>query len=344
MKVVAWPAFKTRYKNPYNWLLYSALQAQGVQVAEFSAARLLTDRCDILHLHWPVETLVRHPNVMAAVVRTLIFWFVLTIAKLRGAKVIWTVHDQKPHHLMHAWLANRVQAALVHWVDGYIRLCHSSQQLGQPDLTKPSFIIPHGHYRDAYPNTTTATAARADLNIPADAFAFLFLGYISPYKNVLRLVKLFRQLSASQYRLIIAGNPEAPDLAKAIQTAAKDDPRIHLHLRFIADQELQTFYNAANLVVLPFAEILNSGSALLALSFNRPVLAPRLGAMPEWQARFGADWVQTYDGELTAAALLAASRRRPADLAAGPALESLNWSDIGRQTVAAYQSLQQGYS
>ena len=54
------------------------------------------------------------------------------------------------------------------------------------------------------------------------------------------------------------------------------------------------FFSAADLVVLPFSDIMHSGSAILALSFNKPVLVPARGALPELQTRVGAAWVQTY--------------------------------------------------
>ena len=51
--------------------------------------------------------------------------------------------------------------------------------------------------------------------------------------------------------------------------------------------------------MLPFSDIMHSGSAILALSFNKPVLVPARGSLPELQALVGTDWVRTYVGELT---------------------------------------------
>ena len=39
--------------------------------------------------------------------------------------------------------------------------------------------------------------------------------------------------------------------------------------------------NAADVVALPYAETFNSGAALLALSFNRPIVAPASGSFPK---------------------------------------------------------------
>lgn len=61
-----------------------------------------------------------------------------------------------------------------------------------------------------------------------------------------------------------------------------------MRLRFASDAEVADLFRAATIVVLTYREILNSGSALLALSFDRPV--PAKGAMAELEDRAGAEW------------------------------------------------------
>src|SRR5690606_17669800 len=90
------------------------------------------------------------------------------------------------------------------------------------------------------------------------------------------------------------------------ERAAQSDARIRLQFDFIADEHVQRYFRAADLVVLPYREILNSGTALLALSFDRPVLLPRAGAGDELSRRVGSAWVRTYDDELSGADILAA--------------------------------------
>ena len=343
MKVLAWPALKTRYKNPYGWLLYSHMPP-AVTVTEFSSKQLLLGRFDIFHLHWPVETLVRHPNIWVARLRVLLFWLLLKLSKWHGTRIIWTIHDQKPHVVLHQSLADWFQQRLIANTDGYINLCAAGQTAvvrSLPGLVKkPGFVIPHGHYRDCYPDDLTAEAARSQLNIGPGTTALLYLGYISPYKNVPHLANVFCQLPdevKSHVTLLIAGQPDSEQIAQAVRAAAGSTPGIQLHLRFIKDEELQIFFKAADLVVLPFAEILNSGSLLLALSFNRPVLVPNLGAVSDWQAQIGSAWIKTYSGPLTPAVLLKAIDQ-PMPLEIAP-LESLDWEAIAQQTLDAYKKI-----
>jgi len=346
MKVIAWPAFKTRYKNPYNWLLYSHMP-QSVEVTEFSSKRLLLEKFDVFHLHWPIETLVRHPNIWMARLRVLSFWCLLQLSKWKGTKIVWTIHDEKPHVVLHQSLANWIEARLVASTDSHINLCKAGQTAvaqALPGLNeKSSFVIPHGHYRDCYPNEVSREEARSHLSLATDTITLLYLGYISPYKNVPHLVRTFRQLSqtttgsSKKVSLLIAGKPDNTELEQAVRTAAEGTDNIQLHLRFVKDDELQIFFKAADVVVLPFEEILNSGSLLLALSFDRPVIVPALGAVSDWQQQIGADWIKTYQGELTAEILLSRISARQSSLGEAP-LESLDWDAIARQTLDAYKA------
>jgi len=98
--------------------------------------------------------------------------------------------------------------------------------------------------------------------------------------------------------------------------------------------------NAADLVVLPYLDILNSGSAIWALSFGRPVLLPNRGAMPELAESVGSDWVRLFDGPLDehqlADALNWARRPRPEPL---PALDSLDPERVVEAHLEAYGAL-----
>ena len=101
---------------------------------------------------------------------------------------------------------------------------------------------------------------------------------------------------------------------------------------------MQLFLNAADLVVLPYREVLNSGAALLALSFNKPVLTSDAGALPELREQVGAAWVELYPESLTADVLdtalqWAVGTPRPTTAP----LEFADWSEIAQATIAAYR-------
>ena len=106
------------------------------------------------------------------------------------------------------------------------------------------------------------------------------------------------------------------------------------------DSRLGLMLRAADLVVLPYRAIQNSGSAILALSADRPVVVPALGAMTELADQVGLDWVHTYDGEFSTDVLIESlhwlRHRTGGD---SPDLSGLDWNHIGRLTVAAYHPI-----
>jgi beta-1,4-mannosyltransferase len=85
-----------------------------------------------------------------------------------------------------------------------------------------------------------------------------------------------------QSRLIVAGRPIDEAMEEEIRQASADDPRVCTALRFIPDQELPLYFAVADVVLLPFRQITTSGSAILAMSFGRPVIAPADGCLPEY--------------------------------------------------------------
>jgi glycosyltransferase involved in cell wall biosynthesis len=108
---------------------------------------------------------------------------------------------------------------------------------------------------------------------------------------------------------------------------------------FFPNEDFQLYLNAADVVVLPFLEVLTSGSAITALSFGRPVIAPATGCLPELLVE-GAGIV--YESGTPGALQQAMEEFRWRDVAAcGRAAyrraRSLSWEPIARQTLEAYR-------
>ena len=208
----------------------------------------------------------------------------------------------------------------------------------------PSFVIPHGHYRGSYPDDLSRTEARAVLGLAETAHVAALVGQIRAYKNVPHLIRTFRAMSAeaggaaADTALVVAGRVKDDWLRRELHEAAAGDPRVKLELSFVADHEMQTYLNAADLVALPYKDILNSGSALLGLSFGTPVLVPARGAMEDLQRYAGESWVRTFAGELDPQALAgalawASAPRPPLDLS------ELDWDRVALRTLRAFTAV-----
>jgi beta-1,4-mannosyltransferase len=339
LRVLAWPL-----AHPYTRLLYSHLAAFGVQIADFTVGRALRGGYDVFHAHWPEKALVGTSRISRATGASAAL-VVLEAARLHGARVVWTAHNARSHESLHARLEAWFWSAFVRRVDCVIHVSAAGQQAVEaryPTLAaRPHAVVPLGHFRGAYPDRLSREAARDALAISHGAKVLTFFGQVRRYKNVPHLVRKFRALSASlgEVILLVAGAPHTPALAAEIQAAASGDPRVRLRLEHVSDEEVQHYMRAADLVVLPFTEITNSASAMLALSFDRPVLVPARGAMAELQAVVGRDWVYLYQGELTPDVLAGALQRslqQPPGSA--PKLDAFEWSWIARQTLSVYSA------
>ena len=146
-----------------------------------------------------------------------------------------------------------------------------------PEAAKKSVVIDHGNWLDFYRHDKTRAEARQELGIQEDTFVYLFIGLCKPYKNLHLLVEKFAEAPANSL-LLIAGRFDDELYYRSVSEKTKSIPReIRIDARMIPDDELQVFLKACDVVVLPYAKSLTSGAAILALSFGRPVVAPRLG-------------------------------------------------------------------
>lgn len=110
----------------------------------------------------------------------------------------------------------------------------------------------------------------------------------------------------------------------------------------IADDDIQYFFRAADVVVFPFRKTQTSGSLMLALSFGRPVIAPAIATLPEYiiDADSGILFDPTHPENL-AHALSEAASAPLADMAeaARQQAESLKWENMARVHLASYHAI-----
>ncbi|MES3006311.1 MAG: glycosyltransferase [Pseudomonadota bacterium] len=346
MKILAAPAFKNVRGNPYNSLLYTHLQkVPGVSANDFSWRALLTDKPSILHLHWPEHVFGNHFGVNF-LVRFISLTLKILVAKAMGIRVVWTVHNLESHEHLHPRLELWCKRHFIAVVDGVIYLTDTGRELAvtkYPVLAlKKSAVICHGHYQNAYPNVVGKTAARAKLGLAEDDHVILFLGKVRRYKNVENLMKIFSGMSQGNLRLVVAGSVSNNiALEQNIRGLASLDSRISLHLEHIESEDITAFLNAADLMVLPYLDILNSGAAILGLSFGVPVLVPDIGAMADLQSQFGSHRVHLYQKDLSAHVLEAvldsiAQRSEVEEVGERDFPIEFDWVHIARQTFSFY--------
>jgi len=340
MRVLASPAFVNRWLNPYNWLLNSHLGEAGVLVQGAAPWRLLRGRADVWHVHWPDHVF----NLRSAARAALGAHALLHLAResrARGVRLVWTVHNLRAHEGLYPALETQFWDEFIPQLDGAVHLSEAGRTAAVsrfPALSAcANWVIPHGDYRTEYVTRHDRHEARRRLGIAPSAPLVLFSGRIRPYKNVPMLLSAFAALPDREARCLITGAPSDAVVRADIERVARCDPRVHLDLQHLKRPELALAHRAADLVALPYREILNSGSALLALSLDRPVLVPRLGALAELADTVGDTWVRCYEGALTPTVLgdaLEWARQAPRSPRAP--LEAYAWPQIAHAHRSAY--------
>jgi len=284
--------------NPYQKLLSIALTKYGVKIIEgkdykiFCILRNLKDfwKPSIIHLHWQHPFLISR-NRQKTFIKSAFFILELILIRVLGIKIVWTVHNLKSHENRYQRLELFFTCLLAKLSYSIIAHCEIAKCKIKKEFNisndKKVDVIPHGNYLNYYMNKISRTEARTKLSISPQEKVFLYLGQIRPYKGLSKFIKLFRQLNIESARLIIAGKPCNEQIATLIRNEVTENENIKLVLRFIEDNEIQIFMNAADVVVLPYEGILTSGGIILAMSFGKAIIAPRLGCIPDTLDDFG---------------------------------------------------------
>jgi glycosyltransferase involved in cell wall biosynthesis len=148
--------------------------------------------------------------------------------------------------------------------------------------------IPFG-LNDTIPKTElTSRDARVQLGIDEVDRVVLFFGQIAPYKGLEYLIEALsaEQLAGRRLHVVIAGKVKRgfESYWETVREAVAKVPATHrvtAHVRFIPDGEVERYFKAADLVVLPYTAIFQSGVPFLAFSFGLPVVATDVGSLRE---------------------------------------------------------------
>jgi glycosyltransferase involved in cell wall biosynthesis len=142
---------------------------------------------------------------------------------------------------------------------------------------------------DAFPDSElTPSEAKSRLGLGDRDKTILCFGRIKPYKGIEYLLTAFRTLAAGggEYRLVIAGEVQKGNekylesLEQAMPTE-KERGQVILKTQFIPDEEIEVYFKAADVLVLPYKDIFQSGVLFLGYSFGLPVIATDVGSFRE---------------------------------------------------------------
>ena len=280
-----------RSANPYQSLLYQHagrdLYPRPGTIAEALALHRQQSGGGrvIFHLHWEDAIYRQEAGEEQAWQAAQAFLGDLEAFIDAGGALVWTLHNEAPHDgrylAVHQELVARLVtlADIVH-VHSLAAMAFARQRLGV-DAAKLA-LIHHGNYVGQYPRLGFPVASsRSGLGLPAEARVLLLFGRLGAYKGGLELLDAFASLDDPDLWLVIAGKQVDPMGMALGNLPAGVRGRIVVEDRFIAPEQVPRLFHAADIAVLPYRASLTSGTALLALSQARPVLAPALAPLAE---------------------------------------------------------------
>lgn len=336
--------------NPYQKLLVKHLTNLGVQVegtnrfTTFLSILATLWRPDILHLHW-LDSFFHASNRLKSLIRLATFISGLSILRLTGVKIVWTVHNLKNHEntqpkldrICTTFVVKSAHAIIAHSQTARLKIIKMFRLKNDNKI----FLVPPGNYIDYYKNNISRRDARKALGIAERCFLFLYLGCIRPYKGIIKLTEGFKKLGCDEAQLIIAGKPLDEKLARLIRQKIAEWDNIKFIPAFIADDQIQVYMNACDVVVLPYRDVLTSSSIFLAISFGRACIVPHMGCIGDVLDNSGAFLYDPSDKEGLPQAMNHAIERKDDLLDMGEhnrrLAEKYDWNRIAETTLDVYR-------
>jgi len=201
----------------------------------------------------------------------------------KDKKIIWNVHNKKPHEIQNAenvesmmkLLAQLSYKIVIHshiTIDVIKDICENDKNI----LSKIIFV-PIPHYAGAHGNLLTTNS------LQNNKLKILFFGQIRPYKNIELLIKVFNDLNFDDMELSICGICMNKEYEQNLLNSIGCNNGIKLDFRFIADNEIPKLLANNHILALPYSteSSLNSSAIILAFSYARTVISPNIGTIDE---------------------------------------------------------------
>lgn len=278
-------------KNPFQYQMIKYLSAHGFVVSLGRKKQLFSiyaavrnSEPDIIYFDW-IHGFIIGKNLPGSCVKSLIFCFeIFYLIYIKRLPIVHTVHNIQNHNqkwlLAERWIYRFFlrNCCRIRVYSEAIKKEITRKFSLEPDRIYVIRDIPFHHH---YTNLTNQAQSRARLGIDESAFLYLFFGRIEPYKGLENLIRSFISITKSDSYLILAGASLYHEYISALQQLTDNHASIIWHNRFIAEEDVQYYFNAADVAVLPFTRIDHSGSVDLALSFSKPVVTLKTKAITD---------------------------------------------------------------
>lgn len=241
--------------NPFNWF--------------FTGQKINRMHPDLVIVQW------WHPYFAPC------YWSILR--SIKNCRILFVCHNVFPHERfpLDVFLTSRVLKL------GDCFIVQSKQDEKALKSIKADAVyqrVVHPTYNIFKIHGLTMTESRKQLNIADDAKVLLFFGFVREYKGLKYLLRALPDIihHLSNVYLLVVGqfssNKEEYLMLiekLGIQSAVK------IYDRYVPDKEVEVYFAASDLVVLPYESATQSGIVQIAYGFEKPVVATSVGGLPE---------------------------------------------------------------
>ncbi len=334
--------------NPYAGLLARELEKLDIhlELGDYALRREWLEEkrkdFDVLHLNW-LDPFYRKGTLEETLEYYERFAENLAHARRLGYRIVWTMHNLYPHERPYPEVDHRGRLLVCGLADAVIAHCnYAADRLRELFLRQGEIhIIPHGNFIDIYPDEISSEKARAELGLSQGAFIYLYFGCARAYKGIHSLIETFRRVAGDDALLLLVTRVTFNrGYAEQLRQLAQRDKRVRIFTSsYFASADLQIYFNAADVVTLPFSEVLTSGSAIAALGFGKPMILPKLGCLPELIDEEIGILYEANDEAALGRAMVEIRRRNldAAERAARARAESLDWRGIAARIARVYR-------
>ncbi len=145
-------------------------------------------------------------------------------------------------------------------------------------------IIPNPKYEiNMHPTYSEFKRVEAETGaVPVDqSSVLLFFGFVRKYKGLKILIKAMASIPEVVHLNIVGDfGGSKQEYVRLIEDLHLSD-RISIRDGYIPDKEVGEFFERCDAVVLPYLDATQSGIAQIAYGFEKPVIATKVGGLPE---------------------------------------------------------------
>ena len=145
-------------------------------------------------------------------------------------------------------------------------------------------VTPHPTYNMFRFENMTRKQAREKLGIGEKEKILLFFGFVREYKGLKHLLHAMPMIveEVQGGRLLVVGDFDGnrEEYEELIRTLRIGE-RIKVIDGYTPDKEVEKYFAASDLVILPYESATQSGIVQIAFGFERPVIVSRVGGLPD---------------------------------------------------------------